>query len=184
MARTSSITARQKEAYAAKIAAGGETYESVSKKIGITRAGAYKILSPLVEELRGSAGAVNEKIHDAVQSINSLPAPLKKASVGLLETMLTALDGDFAEYMKNSTKIALHTSKLAMRRLSEAGANPTAQDLAQVGMLTKIGRENGSVVLDAARVMGEAAKPQQKSSETAVTKITLVPVSTGGGNGG
>ena len=169
MARTSSITARQKEAHAAKIAAGWETYESVSKKIGITRAGAYKILFPLVEELRGSAGAVNEKIHDAVQSINSLPAPLKKASVGLLETMLTALDGDFAEYMKNSTKIALHTSKLAMRRLSEAGANPTAQDLAQVGMLTKIGRENGSVVLETARVVGDSVRLKKQSDDVVMT---------------
>ena len=183
MARTSSITARQKEAYAAKIAAGGETYESVSKKIGITRAGAYKILSPLVEELRGSAGVVNEKIHDAVQSINALPTPLRRSSIGLLEAMLTALDGDFAKYVENSAKIALHTSKLAMRKLSEAGASPTPQDLAQVGMLSRIGRENSGVVLETARIMGEAAKPSQKSSEAAVTKITLVPVSTGGGNG-
>ena len=157
MARTSSITARQKESYAAKIAAGGETYESVSKKIGITRAGAYKILSPLVEELRGNAGVVHEKINDAVQSINALPAPLKRASVGLLKTMLTALDGDFAEYMKNSTKIALHTSKLAIKRLSDAGANPSVEDLSHVAMLSKIGRENASPVLDAARIMGEAA---------------------------
>ena len=157
MARTSSITARQKEAYAAKIAAGGETYESVSKKIGITRAGAYKILSPLVEELRGNAGVVHEKINDAVQSIQSLPAPLKKNSIGLLETLLTTLDGDFASYMANSSKIALHTSKLAIKRLSDAGANPTVEDLSHVAMLSKIGRENASPVLDAARIMGEAA---------------------------
>lgn len=157
MARTSSITARQKEAYAAKIAAGNETYESVSKKIGITRAGAYKILSPLVEELRGNAGVVHEKINDAVQSIQSLPAPLKKNSIGLLETLLTTLDGDFASYMANSSKIALHTSKLAIKRLSDAGANPTVEDLSHVAMLSKIGRENASPVLDAARIMGEAA---------------------------
>ena len=157
MARTSSITARQKEAYAAKIAAGDETYESVSKKIGITRAGAYKILSPLVEELRGNAGVVHEKVHDAVQSIQSLPAPLKKNSIGLLETLLTTLDGDFASYMSNSSKIALHTSKLAIKRLSDAGANPTVEDLSHVAMLSKIGRENASPVLDAARIMGEAA---------------------------
>ena len=184
MARKSTLTDVQKKKYAAQIAAGEATYESVARKLGRDSTGLKRLLFPLVEELLGSAVVANEKIHDAVQSINSLPAPLKKASVGLLETMLTALDGDFAEYMKNSTKIALHTSKLAMRRLSEAGANPTAQDLAQVGMLTKIGRENGSVVLDAARIMGDAAKPSQKSSEAAVTKITLVPVSTGGGNGG
>ena len=157
MARTSSITARQKEAYAAKIAAGNETYESVSKKIGITRAGAYKILSPLVEELRGNAGVVHEKINDAVQSIQSLPAPLKKNSIGLLETLLTTLDGDFASYMANSSKIALHTSKLAIKRLSDAGANPTVEDLSHVAMLSRIGRENASPVLDAARIMGEAA---------------------------
>lgn len=157
MARTSSITARQKESYAAKIAAGGETYESVSKKIGITRAGAYKILSPLVEELRGNAGVVHEKINDAVQSIQSLPAPLKKNSIGLLETLLTTLDGDFASYMANSSKIALHTSKLAIKRLSDAGANPTVEDLSHVAMLSRIGRENASPVLDAARIMGEAA---------------------------
>ena len=157
MARTSSITARQKEAYAAKIAAGNETYESVSKKIGITRAGAYKILSPLVEELRGNAGVVHEKINDAVQSIQSLPAPLKKNSIGLLETLLTTLDGDFASYMANSSKIALHTSKLAIKRLSDAGANPSVEDLSHVAMLSRIGRENASPVLDAARIMGEAA---------------------------
>ena len=157
MARTSSITARQKEAYAAKIAAGNETYESVSKKIGITRAGAYKILSPLVEELRGNAGVVHEKINDAVQSIQSLPAPLKKNSIGLLGTLLTTLDGDFASYMANSSKIALHTSKLAIKRLSDAGANPTVEDLSHVAVLSRIGRENASPVLDAARIMGEAA---------------------------
>lgn len=157
MARTSSITARQKEAYAAKIAAGNETYESVSKKIGITRAGAYKILSPLVEELRGNAGVVHEKINDAVQSIQSLPAPLKKNSIGLLETLLTTLDGDFASYMALASKIASHTAKLAIKRLSDAGANPTVEDLAHVAMLSRIGRENASPVLDAARIMGEAA---------------------------
>ena len=157
MARTSSITARQKEAYAAKIAAGNETYESVSKKIGITRAGAYKILSPLVEELRGNAGVVHEKINDAVQSIQSLPAPLKKNSIGLLETLLTTLDGDFASYMEKASKIANHTAKLAIKRLSDAGANPTVEDLAHVAMLSRIGRENASPVLDAARIMGEAA---------------------------
>ena len=144
MARTSSITARQKEAYAAKIAAGNETYESVSKKIGITRAGAYKILSPLVEELRGNAGVVHEKINDAVQSIQSLPAPLKKNSIGLLGTLLTTLDGDFASYMANSSKIALHTSKLAIKRLSDAGANPTVEDLSHVAVLSRIGRENAA----------------------------------------
>lgn len=157
MARTSSITARQKEAYAAKIAAGNETYESVSKKIGITRAGAYKILSPLVEELRGNAGVVHEKINDAVQSIQSLPAPLKKNSIGLLETLLTTLDGDFASYMALASKIASHTAKLAIKRLSDAGANPTVEDLSHVAMLSRIGRENASPVLDAARIMGEAA---------------------------
>lgn len=157
MARTSSITARQKESYAAKIAAGNETYESVSKKIGITRAGAYKILSPLVEELRGNAGVVHEKINDAVQSIQSLPAPLKKNSIGLLETLLTTLDGDFASYMANASKIASHTAKLAIKRLSDAGANPTVEDLSHVAMLSRIGRENASPVLDAARIMGEAA---------------------------
>ena len=157
MARKSSLTERQKADYAARIAAGGATYESISRELGRDSTGLKKLLAPLVEKLRGEAGDVAEKVHDAVQSIQSLPAPLKKNSIGLLETLLTTLDGDFANYMANASKIANHTAKLAIKRLSDAGANPTVEDLSHVAMLSRIGRENASPVLDAARIMGEAA---------------------------
>lgn len=157
MARKSTLTDAQKRKYAAQIASGEVTYESVARKLGRDSTGLKRLLFPLVEELRGNAGVVHEKINDAVQSIQDLPAPLKKNSVCLLETLLTTLDGDFASYMANSSKIALHTSKLAIKRLSDAGANPTVEDLSHVAMLSRIGRENASPVLDAARIMGEAA---------------------------
>lgn len=169
MARKSTLTDAQKRKYAAQIASGEVTYESVARKLGRDSTGLKRLLFPLVEELRGNAGVVHEKIHDAVQSINALPAPLKRASVGLLETMLAALDGDFAKYVKNSTKIALHTSKLAMRKLSEAGANPTPQDLVQVGVLSRIGRENSGVVLEAARVIGGSVRLKKQEDDVVMT---------------
>ena len=157
MARKSSLTEQQKAGYAARIAAGDGTYESIARELGRDSTGLKKLLSPLVDKMRGDAGDAAAKVHDAVQSIQSLPAPLKKNSVCLLETLLTTLDGDFASYMANASKIANHTSKLAIKRLSDAGANPSVEDLSHVAMLSKIGRENASPVLDAARIMGEAA---------------------------
>ena len=157
MARPPSINDRQKELYAAKIAAGELTYDAVAKKFGITRSGAFRVLSPMVDQLSGESKVAGQKIHDAVNSIHALPAPLKKSSIGLLGTLLATLDNDFAEYISNSAKVANHVSKLSIRRLSNAGANPTPEDLAHVAKLTKIGRESASPILESARIMGDAA---------------------------
>ena len=157
MARPPSINDRQKELYAAKIAAGELTYDAVAKKFGITRSGAFRVLSPMVDQLSGESKVADQKIRDAVSSINTLPAPLKKSSIGLLGTLLATLDNDFSEYIANSAKVAKHVSKLSINRLSKAGANPSPEDLAHVAILTKIGKESASPILESARIMGDAA---------------------------
>ena len=177
MARPPSIEPEKREDYAAKIAAGVETYESASKEIGITRAGAYKILSPAVKRLSNESQGVAAKIEDVADSIKSLPAPLKKNAVGFLETLIAAFDGDFAKYVANNAQISLHASKLAINRLAKAGANPTQEDLAHVAILTKIGKESASPILESARIMQDAVNSRQEreSSEAGkISKIVLV----------
>lgn len=157
MARKSSLTDQQQASLAARIAAGDGTYESVARELKRDPAGLKRLLSPLVTKLSAESGAVTEKIHDAVSSINTLPAPLKKSSIGLLGTLLAALDNDFAGYVANSAKLSLHASKLALNRFAKAGANPSPEDLAHVAILTKIGKESASPILESARIMGDAA---------------------------
>ena len=157
MARKSSLTDQQQASLAARIAAGDGTYESIARELKRDPAGLKRLLSPLVVKLSDRAADAGQKIHDAVSSINTLPAPLKKSSIGLLGTLLATLDNDFAEYIANSAKVARHVSKLSINRLAKAGANPTPEDLDHVTILTKIGKESASPILESARIMGDAA---------------------------
>ena len=159
------MTERQKELYAAKIAAGDMTYEEVAKKVGITRSGVSRLIAPLVNKLSGESKATAAKIEDAVDSIKSLPAPLKKNAVGFLETLIAAFDGNFAEYVAMNAQIAKHTSKLAINRLAKAGANPSPEDLAHVAILTKIGKESASPILESARIMSERVRLKKPEEE-------------------
>ena len=157
MARKSSLTDQQQASLAARIAAGDGTYESIARELKRDPAGLKRLLLPLVTKLSDRAADAGQKIHDAVNSINTLPAPLKKSSVGLLSTLLATLDNDFAEYISNSAKVAKRVSMLSINRLSKAGANPSPEDLAHVAILTKIGKESASPILESARIMGDAA---------------------------
>lgn len=157
MARKSSLTDQQQASLAARIAAGDGTYESVARELKRDPAGLKRLLQPLVVKLSDRAADAGQKIHDAVNSIHALPAPLKKSSVGLLSTLLATLDNDFAGYVANSAKLSLHASKLALNRFAKAGANPSPEDLAHVSILTKIGKESASPILESARIMGDAA---------------------------
>lgn len=171
------MTERQKELYAAKIAAGDMTYKEVAKKVGITRSGVSRLISPIVNKLSGESKATAAKIEDAVDSIKSLPPPLKKNAVGFLETLIAAFDGDFAKYVANNAQISLHASKLAINRLAKAGANPSPEDLAHVAILTKIGKESAGPILESARIMQDAVNSRQEreNSETGkISKIVLV----------
>lgn len=165
---------RQKELYAAKIAAGEVTYDAVAKKFGITRSGVFRLISPLVNKLSGESKATAAKIEDAVDSIKSLPAPLKKNAVGFLETLIAAFDGDFAKYVANNAQISLHTSKLAINRLAKAGANPSPEDLAHVAILTKIGKESASPILESARIMQDAVNSRQERENSEAGKISKI----------
>ena len=159
------MTERQKELYAAKIAAGDMTYEEVAKKVGITRSGVSRLIAPMVNKLSDESKATAAKIEDAVDSIKSLPAPLKKNAVGFLETLIAAFDGDFAKYVANNAQISLHASKLAINRLAKAGANPSPEDLAHVAILTKIGKESASPILESARIMSERVRLKKPEEE-------------------
>lgn len=160
------MTERQKELYAAKIAAGDMTYEEVAKKVGITRSGVSRLIAPMVNKLSDESKATAAKIEDAVDSIKSLPAPLKKNAVGFLETLIAAFDGDFAKYVANNAQISLHASKLAINRLAKAGANPSPEDLAHVAILTKIGKESAGPILESARIMSERVRLKKPEEET------------------
>ena len=165
MARLSSFTEAKKKAWAAKIAAGDDTYATAAKKLGMSRSGVFDALSPMVNKLSGELKATAAKIEDAVDSIKSLPAPLKKNAVGFLETLIAAFDGDFAKYVANNAQISLHASKLAINRLAKAGANPSPEDLAHVAILTKIGKESASPILESARIMSERVRLKKPEEE-------------------